>query len=575
MKKPHSLYTQLLAPLCGTLLLLVSSIMVSSYFLYRESVVTTSETNLQATGEQLLGTYDSYFTQIFRNSDVILSAYNDLDDESTFQKDITQDFESLLALKEEVISASMYKASTGELIAAAGKGESVPNASGEEWFRQTFESDEDKLIPVLTLPSNANPAYPYSFSLSRYASYDRNSAYDAVLHLEFSFNEIVDSLNETALGEGGNFVIYDKSYRVVYSSMPESLDNKIDILKGLVVGTGNYSVAGHSFFVFASSISNTSWRLGVFLNCDAVQEAIRSFALYVSLIGTAALLGSAAIVFIVARRSVKPLLSLSKQMSEIVTLEDMPSKRLRIVGSKEIVELDHSFSALVKRVEDLTKKIIYEKEEQRKSELLALQNQINPHFLYNTLDSILALIDKKENEKAEEMIVALSRFFRISISKGKNIIPLRKEIEHAKNYLQIQKLRFGDAFDYSFDVDESILDVDVVKLILQPIIENSINHGLKEGEKGFISVKGYVQDGFIHLEISDDGYGMLEETRQALENSLKDETEAKGVGLKNVYLRLRVYYGPKADVTIQSKLDEGTTVSLLIPWKGESHEKNK
>ena len=173
------------------------------------------------------------------------------------------------------------------------------------------------------------------------------------------------------------------------------------------------------------------------------------------------------------------------------------------------------------------------------------------------------------------MIVALSRFFRISISKGKNIIPLRKEIEHAKNYLQIQKLRFGDAFDYSFDVDESILDVDVVKLILQPIIENSINHGLKEGEKGFISVRGYPQDGFIHLEISDDGYGMLEETRQALENSLKDETEAKGVGLKNVYLRLRVYYGQKADVTIQSKLDEGTMVSLLIPWKGEGHEKNK
>ena len=144
---------------------------------------------------------------------------------------------------------------------------------------------------------------------------------------------------------------------------------------------------------------------------------------------------------------------------------------------------------------------------------------------------------------------------------------LKKEIEHANNYLLIQKLRFGDAFDYSFDVEDDILNVDVVKLILQPIIENSINHGLKEGEKGTINVKGYKKDDFIILSVSDNGYGMLEETRIALENSLKDESEAKGVGLKNVYLRLRVYYGDKADIKIESKLDEGTTISLIIPMK--------
>ena len=242
---------------------------------------------------------------------------------------------------------------------------------------------------------------------------------------------------------------------------------------------------------------------------------------------------------------------------------------MNIEGSKEIVELDNSFIALIDRIDDLTKKLIFEKEEQRKSELLALQNQINPHFLYNTLDSILALIEEKENDKAEEMIVALSRFFRISISKGKNIIPLRKEIEHAKNYLLIQKLRFGDAFDYSFDVSEDILDMDIVKLVLQPIIENSINHGLKEGEVGLIKVKGYKNNGYVYLSISDNGYGMIEETRLALENSLKDESSSKGVGLKNVYMRLRVYYGNKADMKIESALDIGTTITLIIPEGGE------
>ena len=232
------------------------------------------------------------------------------------------------------------------------------------------------------------------------------------------------------------------------------------------------------------------------------------------------------------------------------------------------MELDASFQAMISRIEELTQSIIVEKEEQRKSELLALQNQINPHFLYNTLDSILALIDKKENDKAEEMVVALSRFFRISISRGQNIIPLSKEIEHAKNYLVIQKLRFGDACDYEFDVDAGLLAMNVVKLILQPIIENSINHGLKEGQKGTIRIRGYRDSGFVRLDISDDGYGMSPKKKQELEQSLREQTPAQGVGLKNVYLRLKVYYGSKADVTISSQLDVGTTVSLWIPEKG-------
>ncbi len=376
-------------------------------------------------------------------------------------------------------------------------------------------------------------------------------------------------MSETALGEGGNFLIYDKDYQIVYSSLPNDLDKKTSILKEFVVGNGLYEIGGHSFFVFASSISNTSWRLGVFLNRDGIKEAIVSFSVTILLIGGALLAIGSLIFFYVIQQSVQPIRLLSKEMSEIVTLEDMPSRRINVQGSKEVVELNDSFKALIERINDLTKKLIHEQEEQRKSELRALQNQINPHFLYNTLDSIIALIDKNQNAEAEKMIVALSRFFRISISKGKNIITLQKEVEHATNYLLIQKLRFGDAFDYSFDIDPTILQTDVVKLILQPIIENSIYHGLKEGEKGNILVKGYKKDDYIYLDVCDNGYGMLEETRKELERSMKGEEEAKGVGLHNVYLRLRVYYGPKADIRIESKLDEGTIVHIMIPLKGE------
>ena len=569
MRKPRSLYTTLLSILGGILFLLLATTETTAILLYRNNVLTTSNQNLQTTGEQLLGTYDSYFSQILRNSDAIIYSYNSIDDEGKFGTKMNEYFSNILALREEVISLSLYQASSGEKIAYAGNVKEYANVKEEKWFQETFQTEENRLIPILTLPEEQNPLYPYSFSLSHYASYDRNETCDAVLHIDFSFDSIVNLLSETALGEGGNFLIYDKDYQIVYSSLPNDLDKKTSILKEFVVGNGLYEIGGHSFFVFASSISNTSWRLGVFLNRDGIKEAIVSFSVTILLIGGALLAIGSLIFFYVIQQSVQPIRLLSKEMSEIVTLEDMPSKRLNIQGSKEVVELDDSFKAFIERINDLTKKLIHEQEEQRKSELRALQNQINPHFLYNTLDSIIALIDKNQNAEAEKMIVALSRFFRISISKGKNIITLQKEVEHATNYLLIQKLRFGDAFDYSFDIDPTILQTDVVKLILQPIIENSIYHGLKEGEKGNILVKGYKKDDYIYLDVCDNGYGMLEETRKELERSMKGEEEAKGVGLHNVYLRLRVYYGPKADIRIESKLDEGTIVHIMIPLKGE------
>jgi two-component system sensor histidine kinase YesM len=148
-----------------------------------------------------------------------------------------------------------------------------------------------------------------------------------------------------------------------------------------------------------------------------------------------------------------PIKRLQKEMVEIESLNYETTLQPEIGGTSEVVELNHSFNQMMGRITELTSAIVSEKEEQRKSELKALQNQINPHFLYNTLDSIIAMIDKGENEKAEDMIVALSKFFRISISKGQNIIPLPNEIEHARNYLLIQKMRFGDSFSYTIDVE--------------------------------------------------------------------------------------------------------------------------
>ena len=568
-RKPRPFSIKLLLPIELVLACLIAGTIGAAYYLFATNVATSANQNFLATGEQLLSTYDSYFSGVFRNSEVLVTRYNEATkDEATCASSMEDSLLGLMALKEEMIGGAAYKASTGKLITKAGKGHFPTNAQEEKWFQSSTGTEADRLIPTLSLQENPLPAYPHAFTLSRYASNDRDENLDAVLRLDFSFSAIASSLSDTALGEGSHFVIYDKEYREVYSSDPANFEGKKSILSRLVAGSSDFTLSGHRYFVYASSISSTSWRLGVFLNRDATQKAIQTFGLTIGLTGLALFLVAGFACFWLSSRAIRPVSALSHQMAQIVSLEDMPSLRLPITGSKEVMELDASFQAMISRIEELTQSIIVEKEEQRKSELLALQNQINPHFLYNTLDSILALIDKKENDKAEEMVVALSRFFRISISRGQNIIPLSKEIEHAKNYLLIQKLRFGDAFDYEFDVDAGLLAMNVVKLILQPIIENSINHGLKEGQKGTIRVRGYRDSGFVRLDISDDGYGMSPKKKQELEQSLREQTPAQGVGLKNVYLRLKVYYGSKADVTISSQLDVGTTVSLWIPEKG-------
>ena len=181
------------------------------------------------------------------------------------------------------------------------------------------------------------------------------------------------------------------------------------------------------------------------------------------------------------------------------------------------MSLTHSFNEMIKETRDLMDRILFEQRSKRKTEFQALQNQINPHFLYNTLDSIVYLSENKMNEKVIEMVVALSKFFRISISRGKNIILLKEELEHARNYLLIQQIRYHEKFTYEFDIDEDVLDEEVVKLTLQPLIENAIQHGINtEYGKGKIIIRAFKKDDYLYLEVEDDGYGLLPEQIEEL-----------------------------------------------------------
>ena len=224
------------------------------------------------------------------------------------------------------------------------------------------------------------------------------------------------------------------------------------------------------------------------------------------------------------------------------------------------------------RIQELMARVRREEVALRKTELRALQAQINPHFLYNTLDSIALMCEDGRNKDAVAMVNALARLFRISISKGHELIPIEKEVEHAKSYLQIQKFRYKNQFEYEFDVEEQCLGYYCNKITLQPIIENAIYHGLNRMiDEGFIRIRIYEEDGDVIFSVADNGVGM---TKEQCENILKKENNANsGFGMKNVNDRVKIYFGERYGIRIESELDEGTTVYIrMAKVEGENYE---
>jgi two-component system sensor histidine kinase YesM len=244
----------------------------------------------------------------------------------------------------------------------------------------------------------------------------------------------------------------------------------------------------------------------------------------------------------------------------------------------EITELGLSFNIMIGRIRELLAAKIKEQEHLKKVELRALQAQINPHFLYNTLDTIIWLAEANKTDQVVEIVRALSSFFRIALSKGQDWITIRQEIEHVRSYLTIQKMRYRDILDYKVEVDEDILDGAILKLTLQPLVENALYHGIKNKRNGgTITVRAKRTDqNMVLLEVQDDGVGFtrykLTRIQEEIDNDSDEITlKESGFGLENVNKRVKLFYGKQYGLSINSQYLEGTQVIVAIPLKDNSN----
>lgn len=242
----------------------------------------------------------------------------------------------------------------------------------------------------------------------------------------------------------------------------------------------------------------------------------------------------------------------------------------------EIAELGMSFNIMIGKIKELLDSKIKEQEDLKKAELRALQAQINPHFLYNTLDTIIWMAESKNTDQVVTMVSALSDFFRISLSKGMDWITVGEEVERVRNYLTIQKMRYHDILDFRIQVDENVTENTILKLLLQPLVENALYHGIKnKRQKGMINLRARRKgESEVIFEVEDNGIGFKPEKLIKLRAELQEDSDdiklESGFGLGNVNKRIRLYYGKQYGLSVQSEYGVGTCITLVIPAKMEA-----
>ena len=305
---------------------------------------------------------------------------------------------------------------------------------------------------------------------------------------------------------------------------------------------------------------------------EGVVERLDQIALAPAALLFGFLIGLYPILAIVSNIVSKPLKELGVAMKRFEKGDF--EQKVAVTTGGEVGEVAAGFNQMVDAIKKLIDTNYVMTLQEKESELRALQAQINPHFLYNTLDAIAWMCEAGRNEDAVEMVNALARLFRISISRGHELIPIEKELQHAQSYLHIQNFRYKNQFRYQFDVDEACLSYYCNKITLQPIIENAIYHGMdRMVDEGMIRISIHQSEDKIIFTVEDNGVGMTEE--QCEEVLKKERSDRAGIGIKNVNDRIKIYFGEEYGLTIKSELDEGTCVTIMMPKVTEGSYEDK
>lgn len=514
--------------------------------------------------QQVSQTVESYLdglkTQLDNISEQILKS-GDLEE-------IKQTISVAASLQNDIVAVVLYD-QNGRILVVGSDGQTLKKNPV-----YSFTPKIDYAISAPHVQSLFENYYPWVVSLGRTEKSDILG--EIYIAIDFSFSVMAGHIDHVGVGQRGYCYVVDTEGSIVYHPQQQLLysglrDSDFSFLKELSDGVHIQKDVLYNLV----TLEDSSWRIvGVSYLSERLAQGRQTIAWVVLLSFLCCAFVATIILLIYAKIVTRPVRAIAQAMREFEQNADHYRYLHEENRVTELDQLSGSFEHMVSMIQELMERVRAEEKTLRKTQLKALQAQINPHFLYNTLDSIQWMCERGKNEDAVKMVGALAKLFRISISRGHELIPLRDEMRHAENYLLIQSYRYKDKFTYHFDIDSTLEDCLCNKITVQPIVENAIYHGIEPMiDEGEIRVTVRADDnGDILIEVSDNGVGMTEEQCAAILK--KERSDSSGIGIKNVNDRLRIYFGEQYGISIKSELDEGTTITVRIPQlrKGQVDE---
>lgn len=555
------------------------TVTVMGFLLYHRFKLASDKSavaNTEMTVESTIDRLNSSLLDLRQISDA--ANYNIVQQYDISSQEFTRQFSMLYETNVDKIQSLALYGYDGKLIESEPVATVKDNVkvADQKWYqdaRSEIENIHFSTPHVQNLFDDGTFRYHRVVSLSRSVDInDGSTSGSGVLLVDMKYSVLEDMLeriNETSSGiyyylcSRDGEIIYHPRWTEINRGLFKEKNNKVASYED---GIYEMKTDGQKENVVVGSVAYTGWKL-IGVVPESVQEtSINKFRYYIITTILILVMMLLQVNRFISRKISRPIRELDESV-KAYEAGAMPD--IYIGGSAEIRHLGYSVQKSYEQIETLMKEIIQQQTERRKSELDALQSQINPHFLYNTLESITWMIEAQRNKEAVVMISELAKLLRVSLSRGKTIISIGDELQHGRSYMNIQRVRYKERFKVEFLIDEEIKNYCIVKLVIQPLLENAIYYGvgnMDEDDDGQILVRGEKKGEDIYISIEDNGMGMPEDIRDnILTDNSKVPKHGSGVGVINVHSRIRLMFGPEYGLEVYSELDEGTKVVIHIP----------
>jgi len=562
--------------LCTTLLLSYSSYRLSSRSVARNSLDYTAQlidqvnTNIR----NYIDNMESISSLALSNGDLqrFLSVPRGTPEAEALSARIAGFFHALVASRNDM-AALLFVGSNGTVISDR------PNAPlkdyseliGQDWYQSARNAGGNVSVSSARVQHLYKGEYRWVVSMSKMLRGPGYGAPTGVLLVDLNYNVIDDLCRQISLGRRGYVFIVDSAGDLVYHPQQQILNTElkkenIPLILGSADRSEKVADSGEAK-IYTIRSTGFGWKIvGVTYRADLAGDR-RNMQLSAAMWGGLCLLAALGISIWLSFTLTRPIKQLDIHMKQVE--KGNFDIRVDIASPNEIGKLARTFNLMIGKIRELMGQIVREQEIKRVSEIKALQAQIKPHFLYNTLDSIIWMAETNKMREVVEMTTALSKLFRASIGQGEGEVPLAVELEHIDSYMKIQAMRYRNKFTYAIDVAPELRGCPILRFVLQPLVENAIYHGLKnKAETGHIRIAGRRTGSVLELTVEDDGIGMDRAAAEALLAPAAGDAArtGSGVGVLNVHQRIRLLYGPSFGLAFDSEPEEGTTVTIRIPY---------